>query len=169
MIANAGVSGEPPARELSWSRCAQVIAVNVAGAVATLTGALPGMVSRGTGHLVGISSVAQYRGLPRSATYCASKAFLSTFLEGIRIELQPLGVAVTDVRPGYVDTPMTAKLSKKPFEVDADEAARRILRAVARRRGVFTFPGAMAVLGPVLGAVPRGVYEPVMRAQLRKR
>jgi short-subunit dehydrogenase len=164
VIANAGVGGDSPwAGELSWARCKSVIDVNVCGAVATLTGALPGMVSRGFGHLVGVSSVAQYRGLPRAAAYCASKAFLSTFLESMRVDLHGTGVSVTDIRPGFVDTPMSAGMKSKPFEIDVDEAARLIVKAIRRKRGVLTFPAQMAVLGHLLEAMPAAIYEPAIR------
>ncbi|HKQ68490.1 MAG TPA: SDR family NAD(P)-dependent oxidoreductase, partial [Polyangiaceae bacterium] len=77
VIANAGVSNHRWAGVLTYGDCADIIAVNVQGAVATLTALLPTMVERKRGHLVGISSLAQYRGLPSGAAYSASKAFLS--------------------------------------------------------------------------------------------
>lgn len=163
VVANAGVGKHRWGGKLRWQDCKTVIEVNICGAVATLTGAIPGMVARGRGHLVGISSVAQYRGLPSNGCYSASKAFLSTFLESLRIDLHGTGVAVTDVRPGFVDTPMSATVESKPFEVDADEAATLILRAVRRERGVLTFPKPMAMLGHVLEVMPRFIYEPAMR------
>ena len=168
VIANAGVGKERWAGKLSWEDCRQVIMVNVCGAVATLTGAIPGMIARGHGHLVGISSVAQYRGLPRNASYSASKAFLSTFLESMRIDLHGTGVSVTDVRPGFVDTPMSASVKQKFLEVDTDYAAKTILNAVDHRRGVLVFPPGMAALGKVLDVMPRFIYEPAMRRGMKK-
>lgn len=165
VVANAGVGKERHGSKLRWDDCRQVVMVNVCGAVATLTGAIPGMVARGRGHLVGISSIAQYRGLPKNAAYSASKAFLSTFLESLRIDLHGQGIAVTDVRPGFVDTPMTATIEQKPFEVGAGEAAEIIARAVDRRRGVITFPKPMAVLGHVLDRMPGFIYEPAVRGR----
>jgi short-subunit dehydrogenase len=163
VIANAGVGGSKWGGKLDWSDCKQIIDVNVCGAIATLTGALPGMIERKTGHLVGISSVAQYRGLPNSAIYCASKAFLSTFLESLRIDLHGSGVSVTDVRPGFVDTPLSASLKSKPFEIGAEEAAAIIARAIRRKRGVITFPRTMAAVGQMLEWMPGLIYEPAVR------
>ncbi|NVB38134.1 SDR family NAD(P)-dependent oxidoreductase [Pseudenhygromyxa sp. WMMC2535] len=163
VIANAGTSRSRHGTALRWEDCASIIDVNIRGAVATLTGAIPGMVARGHGHLVGVSSVAQYRGLPGSSCYAASKAFLSTFLEGLRIDLASAGVAVTDVRPGFVDTPMSASVRNKIFEVEVDYAAQKILDAASHARKVLVFPPAMGVLGPLLAGIPRAVYEPVMR------
>jgi short-subunit dehydrogenase len=163
VVANAGVGGSKWGGKLTWADCKPLIDVNVSGALATLTGALPGMVARGRGHLVGVSSVAQYRGLPRSAAYCASKAFLSTFLESLRIDLHSTGVRVTDIRPGFVDTPMTAHMPSKPFSVDVAAAAEAIATALRRNRKVLVFPVQMAAIGHLLEVVPSAIYDPIVR------
>ncbi len=163
VVANAGVGGSKWGGKLSWADSKQIIQVNVCGAVATLTGALPGMVARGFGHLVGISSVAQYRGLPRSAIYCASKAFLSTFLESLRIDLHGTGVSVTDVRPGFVETPMTEGRSSLPFLVEVEDAAKTIAKGIEKKKGVVVFPPQMAAIGHMLEVMPRAIFEPVVR------
>jgi short-subunit dehydrogenase len=163
VIANAGIGGSKWSGKLSWADCKPIIDVNVSGAVATLTGALPGMVARGSGHLVGISSVAQYRGLPKSAAYCASKAFVSVFLESLRIDLHGTGVNVTDVRPGFVETPLTESLPTTPFLVEVDAAAKTIAKAIERKRKVLVFPVQMAAIGHLLEVMPAAVYEPVVR------
>ena len=165
VVANAGTGGSCWAGKLEWSKVEKVIAVNVSGAVATLTGVLPGMVERGRGHLVGVSSIAGYRGLPKSAAYCASKAFLTVFLESLRIDLHNTGVTVTDVRPGFVETPMTANMGKLPFLVDADQAARTIAKGIARKRAVVSFPAPMAAVGRMLPGIPRVIYEPIVRGR----
>ncbi|PRP90270.1 3-oxoacyl-[acyl-carrier-protein] reductase FabG [Enhygromyxa salina] len=163
VVANAGVGNSRWGGKLAWNDCRKVIAVNVCGAVATLTGAIPGMVARGRGHLVGVSSIAQYRGLPSSASYCASKAFLSTFLESLRVDLHATGVAVTDVRPGFVDTPMTEDMKSKPFSIEVDKAARIIARGVRSRRKVVAFPAPMKMIGHMLQLMPKNIYEPAVR------
>jgi short-subunit dehydrogenase len=131
--------------------------------IATLTGALPGMVARRQGHLVGISSVAKYRGLPNTAAYCASKAFVSVFLESLRIDLHHAGVSVTEVRPGYVDTPLIESLKTKPFLVDANDAAKTIATAIARKRKILVFPLPIAAAGRLLERMPSAIYEPMVR------
>ena len=163
VVANAGIGGSKWSGKLTWADCKPVIDVNVCGAVATLTGAIPGMVARGRGHLVGVSSVAQYRGLPKSATYCASKAFLSTFLETLRIDLHASGIKVTDVRPGFVETPMTSNMGKLPFLVEVEDAAKIIAKAIDRNKKVVVFPAPMAALGHMLDVMPAAIYEPVVR------
>jgi hypothetical protein len=105
------------------------------------------MLERRRGHIVGISSLAQYRGLPRNAIYSASKAFLSTFLEGLRIDLRGTGVEVTDVRPGFVRTSMTAgNKHVMPFLMDLPDATEAILQGMTRREPVVAFPWQLAAI-----------------------
>jgi short-subunit dehydrogenase len=163
VVANAGVGKNRWSGKLQWEDCSQIIAVNVNGAVATLTGAIPGMVARKRGHLVGISSIAGYRGLPANAAYCASKAFLSTFLESLRVDLAGVGVRVTDVRPGFVETPMTEGMKSMPFLVNVETAAKVIARAIRRKSGVVSFPAPMAAMGHMLPLIPGAIYDGVMR------
>ncbi len=168
VIANAGVGSTRPGVDLSWADCSQVIMVNVCGAVATMTGAIPGMVARGGGNLVGVSSIAMYRGIPRNTVYAASKAFLSNFLEGLRIDLEASGIGVTDVRPGFVDTPMTATAKNKLFEVSAGDAAGFIIRGAQRSRKVVSFPWPMALAGRLTVVMPSFIYAPLVRKTVSK-
>ena len=170
VVANAGVGKARWGGGLSWDDCAEVISVNVLGAVATLTALLPRMVARKRGHLVGISSLAQYRGLPNNAAYGASKAFLSSFLESLRIDLGGTGVSVTDVRPGFVRTPMTDKQElDRPFLMQADDAAKAIMRAIEKALAVVEFPWQLAAVARTSRLLPRAVYDKaVLRAIKRK-
>lgn len=163
VVANAGVGKGQWSGKLTWEDCAQVLAVNVAGATATLVAALPRMVERKHGHLVGISSIAAYRGLPKFAAYSGSKAYLSTFLEGLRVDLRGVGIAVTDIRPGYVRTPMTADNASMPFAVTAEDAAQRIWKAIRGRRSVLTFPLPMAAGAHTMAALPNVLYDRMMK------
>ncbi|MBW2461606.1 MAG: SDR family NAD(P)-dependent oxidoreductase [Deltaproteobacteria bacterium] len=161
VVANAGVGGgQRWSGELNYEATAEVISVNVQGALATLLALMDRMVERRRGHLVGISSLAQYRGLPRSATYSASKAFLSTFLEGLRVDLRQTGLAVTDVRPGLVATAMTAGNSHRmPFMVQAPEAAEIIVRGIEKRRPVVAFPWQLATVVRSAALLPPMLYD----------
>lgn len=163
VIANAGVGENRWSGKLTWGDCANVIAVNVAGATATLCAVLPRMVERKRGHLVGVSSIAGLRGLPSLAAYSASKAYLSTFIEALRVDLRGTGVGVTDVRPGYVRTPMTAKNASMPFAITAEDAAERIWKAIRGRRSVLTFPLPMAAGGRLMAALPDPLFDRMMK------
>ncbi len=162
VVANAGVGNGQWSGTLDWADCANLLAVNVAGATATLVAALPRMVERKRGHLVGISSIASFRGLPKFAVYSGSKAYLSTFLEGLRVDLRTTGVAVTDIRPGYVRTPMTSDNESMPFAVTAQDAAKRIHKAIASQRAVLTFPIPMASAAYTMASMPNALYDRVM-------
>lgn len=163
VVANAGVGTRTWSGKLGWADCADVLAVNVVGATATLCAVLPRMVERKRGQLVGVSSIAALRGLPKLAAYCGSKAYLSTFLEALRVDLRRTGVGVTDVRPGYVRTPMTAENAAMPFAITAEDAAQRIWKAIRARRAVLTFPLPMAAGARVLAGMPNALFDRVMK------
>jgi short-subunit dehydrogenase len=170
VVANAGIGIRRSGRKLTPADVLPTLQLNLVGACATLTAAIPHFIKRGSGHLVGISSVAGYRGLPGLAAYSASKAGLSTFLESLRVDLRPWGIRVTDVRPAYVDTPLTQTNRRPmPFLMGADEAARRILRALERGRAVYTFPWPMALFVRFLSTLPPAVYDRVMTLARRTR
>jgi hypothetical protein len=170
VIANAGVSVGTHGDELrDVAKLKRVLDVNVAGLAATLAAFAPGMRAAGRGTLAGIASVAGFRGLPGSGAYSASKAAAISWLESLRAELAGSGVAVVTICPGYVDTPMTrVNRYRMPFLLDADEAARRIARAIAHRRRFTVIPWQMALVSVVLRALPRWLYDRVMRRAPRK-
>jgi NAD(P)-dependent dehydrogenase (short-subunit alcohol dehydrogenase family) len=169
VVANAGIGAARPAPELTRADVESVLAVNLTGAAATLLAALPGMLARGHGTLVGMSSLAAYRGLPGAGSYCASKAGLSTLLETLRADLDGTGVRVVDVRPGYVRTPMTAGLSPRmPFVLDLDEAVPRLVRGIERGGPLVTLPAAPALLMRLVGVLPGPLYRGLLRLALRR-
>ena len=146
LIANAGVGLPSGAVEMNVPAVETMLRVNFLGMVYAIEAALPGMLARGRGHIVGVSSLAAFKGLPGSAGYCASKAAMNSYLEGLRIELRSKGVAVTAVCPGFVRTPMTEKQPKMPFLLEADAAAERIVKALSRRPAVYRFPWPTSLL-----------------------
>ena len=121
--------------------------VNLFGVIYAIEAVLPEMLQRKQGHIAGVSSLAAFKGLPGESAYCASKAAVNTYLEGLRIQLRHKNIAVTTICPGFVKTPMTEPFEfKMPFIMDADAAARRIVRALRRRRKVYNFPWPTALL-----------------------
>jgi NAD(P)-dependent dehydrogenase (short-subunit alcohol dehydrogenase family) len=122
---------------------AQVIDVNLTGVANSVAAVLPGMRERRRGHLVALSSVASFRGLPRMLAYCASKAGLNAFMEGLRVEVQPWGIHVTVICPGWIRTPMTADLhGRVPGMLEPEAAAAHIVRAIEKRWMYYAFPRA---------------------------
>ena len=133
VVLNAGLGHTNP--ELRWDWEDETIRVNVHGIAALANVAMRHFIQYGAGHLVGISSVAGVRGNSRAPAYCASKAFLSTYLDSLRYRAWRLGlpIAVTDVRPGFVDTAMGQ--SPQRFWVASPElAAEHIYKAILRRK-----------------------------------
>jgi NAD(P)-dependent dehydrogenase (short-subunit alcohol dehydrogenase family) len=121
------------------------------------------------GTLAGIASVAGFRGLPGAAAYSASKSAAITCLESMRAELHGSGVSVVTVCPGYVHTPMTeVNRYRMPFIMGADDAARRIARAVARKRRLAVIPWQMALVSCVLRVLPGWLYDRVFARAPRK-
>lgn len=141
LVANAGIGNAVPVDAFDAAKAFSLYHVNVLGALAAFEAVLPGMLARGRGHLVGISSLAAYRSYPTSHPYCATKVALSAHLEGLRAELRPRGIAVTTICPGFIKTEMTAvNKFPMPLLMDCDVAVRRILGAIAAKKAVFSFP-----------------------------
>jgi NADP-dependent 3-hydroxy acid dehydrogenase YdfG len=164
VIANAGFGDMHHASTVQWSEIAPMIRTNVDGAMATLLAAVPIMMAHGSGHLVGITSLAGRRALPESAAYCASKAALSVFLESLRIDLAGAGVRVTDVQPGFVATAAIAK-GKHPTPLlwPVDKAARVIARRLERAPRIVAFPWPLVLLTALGQRIPGAIYERIVR------
>jgi short-subunit dehydrogenase len=170
VIANAGVSaGTLGSAPEDLPVLERILRTNVVGLAATLAPFVAPMRERGGGILAGIASVAGFRGLPGAGAYSASKAAAISWLESLRVELAGSGVAVVTVCPGYIDTPMTrVNRYRMPFLLDADEAARRIARAIEARRAFVVVPWQMAVASRVWRALPNWVYDALAARGPRK-
>ncbi len=141
LIASAGIGIETSATDFRAEDMAAVINVNLLGVVNGIAAVLPGMRERRRGHLTALSSLASYRGLPRMAGYCASKAGVNAVLDALRVELRPFNIATTTICPGWIRTPMTAPLDLPVSDMmDVAEAARRIVAALRARRAFVAFP-----------------------------
>ena len=155
VIANAG-SGTPDdlasgnARPHAW-----LFEVNVVGLLNTLLPFVPRMIQQQHGQLVAMASVAGFRALPGSTTYAATKIAVRALMEGYGWELQRHGITTTTINPGFVVSEMTASNKfSMPFLLPTDEAAHRIVRAIARKRRVYTFPWPMAIVARLLPFIP---------------
>ncbi|MGZ5090585.1 MAG: SDR family oxidoreductase [Burkholderiales bacterium] len=170
VIANAGVStGSAAERPEDLEVLREVIDINVMGVANTLQPFVACMRAAGQGRLVGIASVAGYRGLPGAGAYSASKAAAISYLESLRVELYGSGVHVCTVSPGYVATPMTSRNPyRMPFILEADEAARRIMRVIEQGRRHAVIPWQMAIVARVLRAMPDALYDRLFARAPRK-
>ncbi len=164
LIANAGIGSTNDSAELRASEVAGVINVNVIGAANSVAAVVPEMVARGRGQLVVISSLAAYRGLPKSAAYCASKAAVSAFFESLRLDLQPRGIAVTIIHPGFIKTPLTAgRHAQMPFLMELDVAVEKILRAIEKKKKSYAFPWQLASIVRAGMIMPTSMYDWISR------
>jgi short-subunit dehydrogenase len=165
LIANAGVGMPTLLDPINIGDVEQMVRVNLLGVVYAIEAVMPEMLQHGRGHLAAVSSLAAYKGLPGESGYCASKAALSTYMDGLRIHLRDRGIAVTTVCPGFVRTPMTdVNNFHMLWLLEADEAARRIVWAIERRRKVYNFPWQTSLLMKLTRWLPdwvlaRGMHQ----------
>lgn len=163
LVANAGVGATTDARDLKAEAVADVININVMGAVNSATAVLPEMVARGHGHLIVISSLAAYRGLPKSAAYCASKAAVSAFFESLRVDLRGKNVDVTIIHPGFIKTPLTAgRQANMPYLMELDDAVKKIVRAIELRKKSYAFPWQLASIVRAAMIMPIPLYDRII-------
>ena len=139
----AGIGKELDLRDLSAE--ADVFTTNLVGAVVTGEVVIPRMLEARGGHFVGLSSQADAMTDGSAPSYAASKAGLSSYLEGLARACRPHGVAVTNIRFGFVDTAMSSG-SLRPFMISADRASALVERCLERRPIRFTYPWRMAAL-----------------------
>jgi short-subunit dehydrogenase len=170
VIANAGVSNGTLtefAEDLAVFK--QVFDINVVGMVNTFQPFIGAMRNAGRGALVGIASVAGYRGLPGAAAYSSSKAAAISYLESLRVELSGSGVRVVTICPGYIETPMTAQNPyPMPFIMSAETAACKIAAITASGKSFAVIPWQMAIVARVLRILPNWLYDRLFGKVQRK-
>lgn len=171
VIANAGVAGgfdtEYP-EDLAVLR--RMLEINLIGVAATFSPFLAPMKAGGrTGALVGVASVAGWRGLPGNGAYCASKAGLIAYLQSLRAELRASALTVHTVSPGYLRTALTAgNRFAMPGLLEPDHAARLLLAGVAAGREHIVLPRRTGWLARALGLLPARLHDHILLSQPRK-
>lgn len=169
LVCNAGVIGLQFADTFSADEVVHIMNVNFNGCVYGVEAVLPGMLERGRGQLVAISSVAGFRGLPTWSAYSASKSAVSTFWESLRVELKPRGITCTTVQPGFIETDMVkGNKNPMPFLLTPEELSRRVAGAIERRDGEFTVPWQMGALMWLTRRLPNWLYDRVMYSNVPK-
>lgn len=170
VIANAGIGVGTSGEDLGdMDLLRRTLEVNVVGLAATLAAFAPAMRKAGRGTLAGICSVAGFRGLAGNGAYSGSKAAAIKWLESLRTEMHGSGVAVVCICPGYIDTPLTrVNRFHMPFLLTADDGARRIARAIARRPRLAVIPWQMALVSLVLRVLPGWLYDRLAAKAPRK-
>jgi len=160
LIANAGIGTSDHATRLTPEHAANVIGINVLGAINSVAAVLPEMVERKQGRLVAISSLAAYRGLAKSAAYCASKAALTAYFESLRIDLRHTGVGVTIIHPGFIKTDLTSgRDAKMPYLMEIDTGVKKIVSAIEKEKALYAFPWQLATIVRASMLMPPAMYD----------
>lgn len=160
VILNAGTSKRALTENTEHSIAKQIFDVNVMGIINFVIELSDSFKQRKSGMIVGVSSLSDVRGFPKSGLYSASKAAASSFLESLRVELSLHNIKVLTVRPGYVKTPMTDKNEfPMPFLMDVDKAAKIILKGIQKEKKIIQFPFPIVWGAGFIKLLPNFVFD----------
>jgi len=169
-ILNAGASLRADISKYSSSAAMEIFEANTFGIINCVEQLLPDFIKRKEGVIVGVSSLAESRGFPKSGFYNASKAAATLLLESLRIELKPHNIKVIIVKPGFVRTPMTDKNEfLMPFLMDVDIAARIILNGIKKEKKIIQFPLATVIGSKLVKFMPDWLFDFLMSKELPAR
>jgi len=159
-ILNAGIDSKISPGNFNSEAAEKIFGVNYFGIVYWIEKLMPSFMKNKKGMIVGVSSLADNRGYGGSGFYCSSKAAVSIFLEGLRLELIPYGINVITVKPGFVKTPMTDKNDfKMPFLMNPGKAAGIILKGIKKEKRLIRFPIPTVIGSYIIGLLPGRFYE----------
>ena len=159
LVNNAGLGWAGPLGDLPPGKLGELMTVNLAAPIELTRLLVPGMVRRGRGRLVFVSSIAGVTGVSGEAVYAATKAGLGTFAESLAYELRGRGVGVTMIVPGVIDTPFFSRRGrpygrKRPAPVPAERVAAAMVAALRRDRAAAYVPGWLRLPARIHGAAP---------------
>ena len=159
IVANAGIGVGAKDGSLNFPLFEKVVDVNIKGVLHTFEIGVQNF-KKGEGHLVAVSSVAAFSGLPGAGIYSASKAAVFRLCEGLSIDLKGKGINVSCICPGFIDTPLTRKNNHKmPFLMSAEKGAEKISNAILKRKNLYVFPWQMAAIMLMAEKLPRWIYR----------
>ena len=166
LILNAGIGGGFDVADIDVENFQKIFDVNFMGNIYFLKYLLPGMIERKSGIVSAVSSIAGYRGMPRSAPYSSSKAALSTLMESLRIDLWSSGIKVSLISPGFVKTPMTDRNDYyMPFMIPVENAAKIIIKGLEKEKTEIHFPFLMWLLAKMGKLIPNKLYAKLMQGK----
>jgi len=164
VVVMAGEYKPMRAWELEVAAARSMVEVNLVGPYNVLAAVLPGLLARGSGTIALVSSVAGYRGLPKSLVYGPTKAAVINLAETLYLDLQPKGIGVCVVNPGFVRTPMTAQNDfRMPALIEPAEAAGEIVKGLEKGEFEIHFPKRFTRFLKLLRVLPYGRYFPAIR------
>ncbi len=166
IIVNSGIWIANPDLDLDFE--IETIKVNVLGFVSMINVAVKYFISIGSGHIVGISSIAGLRGSGRSPSYNASKAFVSIYMAGLRQKLSTNNIVVTDIRPGLVDTPMVKGRKNNFWLQPVEKAVHQIISAINNKRKVVYVTKRWGLIAFLSKLLPEALYNYIYNKQISK-
>lgn len=163
-IANAGVAGGTSGGTESEAQTRLITQINVAGTINTVLPLIPRMAQRRRGQIALMSSLASFRGLAGAPAYCASKAYIRVWGESLRPDLEPHGITLSVICPGFVVSRMTAtNRFRMPLLMPPDHAARIIVAGLQQGRARIAFPWRMYAAVRLFAALPQRLIDPFLR------
>jgi decaprenylphospho-beta-D-erythro-pentofuranosid-2-ulose 2-reductase len=155
-----GVLPDQPECQQNAATALQSIDINFVSVVSLLTPLANKLEQQGSGTIAVISSVAGDRGRQSNYVYGAAKSGLDAFLQGLRNRLFKSGVHVLTIKPGFVDTPMTAHIPERGFLwAQPDDVAQGIVKGIEKGRDVAYLPGFWALIMLIIRSVPEVVFK----------
>lgn len=159
-ILNSGVGANSSALDYNSDAAEKVFNTNVLGVIYFIEQLIPDFISEKRGAIVGLSSLGDGKGFPKSGFYSASKAALTILLESLRIELKKFNVKVVTVKPGFIKTPMTDKNKfKMPFLMNVEKASLIIINGLKKDKRIIEFPWQTTIGAKILKMIPTKWFE----------
>jgi short-subunit dehydrogenase len=163
LIANAGIAYKFKTKVPDFEYSYKMVQINLLGVMYSFEGALNVMIPQGKGHLVAVSSIAGYNGLPGVSAYSATKSAVLKYCESLHLDMRQFNIDVTSICPGFVETPLTkSNRHAMPFIVKAPRAAQLIVKAISKKRMTYAFPFFFASVVRLLSMLPRTWYRFIM-------
>jgi short-subunit dehydrogenase len=158
-----GMLGDQAGCEVDYSKSLEVIHVNFLSTVCLISRLIPLFIRQRAGRLIVISSVAGDRGRGSNFIYGSAKGALSLYLEGLGQRLHTYGIRILTVKPGFVDTPMTAAFRKGPLWAKPEKIALGIQKALKKNRPAAYLPGFWAPIMFLIRHIPDRLYRKIQK------
>ncbi len=170
IIANAGLGGINPADNFDWEIDHKIMSVNYFGMINTFAPYLKALIGRRTGQLVGIASLAGFRGMPKACSYSASKSAQIKLLESWRVDLKKHNIKVNAICPGFIKTPMTNHEEfPLPFMVDVRDSSWLILKAIYQNKSLYLYPFPMKLVTYLNRILPNWLFDFILPIVMKKK
>lgn len=154
-----GVLGEQIEDQNDYAKTQSIFQTNLLSPISILTHILPTLESQRSGSLAVITSVAGDRGRQSNYIYGASKGGLALFLQGLRNRVSRMGIQVLDIKPGFVDTPMTEKFDKGPLFVKPEVIAEGIHKAIEAKKNIVYLPWFWRPIMTIIKSIPEFIFK----------